>query len=234
MRRAWLCALLVATPPAGFSPGAVAGQAPPLPVTVSADLGFRSRYLFAGIPFATGEVVNAKVTVVRGGLTLNAFTNHDVDASDITEADVWGDYYVQLSPLVGAFAGGALYNFKYPTGWEATPELYAGLTLGVPLAPTIYFAHDFDLGDGSHALFSLSHTAPLGEGDATLTAAGNVDYNDDYYLPGSSFAYASLAVSLGIPVGTVTLSPMFLLQQALDEDRFDDFEVGGINVLVAF
>jgi len=27
---------------------------------------------------------------------------------------------------------------------------------------------------------------------------------------------------------------MFLLQQALDEDRFDDFEVGGINVLVAF
>ena len=32
----------------------------------------------------------------------------------------------------------------------------------------------------------------------------------------------------------MTLSPMILLQRALDEDRFEDFEVGGLNVHIVF
>jgi len=231
MRKAWLSALL-ATSLTSFDQEPLAAQGPP--VVVSADLDFKTRYLFAGIPFAADEVGQATVTVGRGGLTFNAFTVYDVDASDVTEADIWGDYYAQVSPLLGAFVGAALYNFKIAGAWEATPEVYGGLTLATPLTPTLYFARDFDLGDGSHVTFSLSQAVPLGAGGATLTAAGNVDYNDDYYLPGSSFAYADVSLSLGIPVGNMTLSPMILLQRALDEDRFEDFEVGGLNVHIVF
>ena len=147
MRKAWLSALL-ATSLTSFGQEPLAAQG--APVVVSADLDFKTRYLFAGIPFAADEVGQAKVTVGRRGLTFNAFTVYDVDASDITEADIWGDYYAQVSPRLGAFVGAALYNFKIAGVWEATPEVYGGLTLATPLTPTLYFARDFDLGDGSH------------------------------------------------------------------------------------
>jgi len=199
----------------------------PVPVTVGADLDFKTRYLFAGIPFATGEVIQGTVTVGYGSFTFNAFTNYDIDIEDISEGDVWGDYYYQLSPMIGAFVGGAIYNFKIAGTWELTPELYGGLTVNVPGSPTLYAAHDFDLAKGSHVTFTMSHGVPVGI--ATVTAVGNIDYNDGYYRVGSSFSYADLNVSVAIPVGNLTISPSVTLLQGLDDD-FDEQAVAGINV----
>jgi hypothetical protein len=125
-------------------------------------MNFKTRYLFAGIPFAADEVTQAQITVASGSFTFNAFSVYDVDASDVTEGDIWGDYYRQLSPAVGLFVGAAVYNFKILGEWDPTAEAYGGLVFTGPLNPTVYFAHDFDLGDGSHAMFSLSHSVPLG------------------------------------------------------------------------
>jgi hypothetical protein len=200
-----------------------------VPVTIGADLDFKTRYLFAGIPFATGEVIQGKVTVGYNGLTVNAFTNYDVDAGDISEGDVWADYYHQFNAIIGGFVGGAIYNFKILGNWEATPELYAGITASVLGNPTLYFAHDFDLTTGSHATFTLSHGVPVDI--ATVTAVGNLDYNDGYYREGSSFSYADLNVSVAIPLGHWTITPMVTLLQGLDDD-FDDQAVAGVNVHV--
>lgn len=219
---------------AGVLPAPASAQGAPLPLSVSAEAAFKSRYLFAGIPFAEDEVLQAKVVVGAGAFTFNGFSVYGVEEGDVIEADVWGDYYVQLAPQVGAFVGAALYNFELADGWEATPELYGGLTVAVPLNPTLYVAHDFHLGDGSHILFSLSHAVPLGTSGATLGAATNVDYNDDYWVAGSSFAFVDLVLSLGLPVGNVTLTPMFQVQRAIDEERFGDFELFGLTASVAF
>lgn len=189
--------------------------------TVTAELAYKSKYLFAGIPFAADDVTQARVTVGVGSLTLNGFSVYDLDASKVTEADVYGDYYMQLGPAVGAFVGGALYNFKLVDGWEATPELYGGLVFTAPLNPVLYAAHDFDLGDGTHVTLMLSHDVPLGESGLSLGLAGNIDYNDGYYSTVSGFSYADLSASLGIPVGPVTISPMVLVQRLLD-DAFTD------------
>lgn len=203
------------------------------PVTVSAQAEFKTKYLFAGIPFAADEVTQAKVTIGRGAFTLNGFSVYDHDASDVTEGDVYGDYYTQLSPRVGAFVGAAVYNFKIADEWELTPEVYAGLVLSAPLNPTLYFAHDFDLGDGNHFMLTLSHEIPLGIGGATLSLAGNIDYNNDYYRDGSDFSFADVVVYLGIPVGPLTVSPMFQLQRGIDDD-FTDEEVFGIKASMVF
>lgn len=211
-------------------PGVASAQSP---VTASGELTFLSHYLFAGIPFAAGEVSQATVTVASGGLTGNAYAVYDYDADDVTEADVWGDYYFQAAPALGVFAGAALYSFKYATGWESTPELYGGVVLTAPLSPTLYVAHDFDLGDGTHAMLMVSHSVPLGTGGATLDLAGNVDYNDSYYTEISGFSYADVGASIGIPVGPLTVSPLVIIQLAID-DTFVDEEVFGVRASMTF
>jgi hypothetical protein len=218
-------------------PTAVTSQTP---VTVSAELAFRSKYLFAGIPFAAEQVQQALVSVGMGSFTVYGFTTWDIDAEDITEADIYADYYRQVTPLLGFFVGGALYNFDFGPdggGWQATPELYAGAVLGVLLSPTLYVAHDFDLGDGTHVLASVSHSVPLGEGGVSLDLAGNVDYNAEYWTPANGFSYFDVRAGLGVPVGPVTISPIVIVQRRIN-DAFDgyivDEEVFGITASVTF
>lgn len=189
------------------------------PITTTAEINFLSDYFFAGIPFAAGEVSQARVSVATpGGLTVNGFAVYDYDASDLSEFDLYGDYYTQLAPTVGLFVGAALYNFNLVTGWESTPEVYGGLVFTAPLNPTLYVAHDFDLGDGTHATLMLSHSAPLGASGATLDLTGNLDYNNNYYLDFSGIGYGDVGVSVGIPVGRITISPMARLLVAMDDE----------------
>ena len=44
-----------------------------LPVSVAAEVGFRTKYFFAGIPFAAEQVTQPKVTATFGSFTLNGF-----------------------------------------------------------------------------------------------------------------------------------------------------------------
>jgi len=208
-----------------------AAQDNPAAVTVGADLEFKTRYLFAGIPFSAGEVIQAKITVGHAGWTLNAFTNYDLEAEEFSEGDVWAEYYHQFNDKVGGFLGAALYNFKIAASWEPTVELYAGLTANLPGNPTLYFAHDFALTTGNHVTFTLSHGIPVEA--ATVSVAGNIDYNNGYYREGSSLSYADLNVSVTVPVGDVTLTPMLTLQEGLHED-FEDQVLGSIKLHVDF
>jgi hypothetical protein len=205
--------------------------------SVSGELAFRSKYLFAGIPFAAHEVQQATVTVAAGSFSFNAFSVYDFDASDVTEADLYADYYVQAAPTVGVFVGGALYNFKISDQWEGTPEVFGGITFSAPLRPTLYVAHDFDLGEGTHAMLSLSHSVPLGASGLTLDLGGDIDYNAEYYTADSGLSFWDLSAAVGIPVGPATISPMFLVQRRLDDvfvGFVPDEELFGVTASMTF
>jgi hypothetical protein len=207
------------------------------PVTWLVELAFRTHYLFAGIPFAAEQVQQAHVAATSGSFTINGFGVYDFDASDVTEADVYADYYRQMNPAVGFYVGGALYSFKFPDGWESTPELYAGLVFTAPLNPILAVAHDFDLGDGTRVTASVSHPIPLAESGAVLTIGADADYNAEYYTAGSGISYVDAHVSIAIPVGAATISPMFLIQRRVD-DAFAGFivdeEVFGVTASFTF
>jgi hypothetical protein len=82
-------------------------------------------------------------------------------------------------------------------------------------------------------MFSLSHSVPLGPGGPTLDVAGNLDYNHDYYRDGSGFSFADFAVSIGIPVGPMTISPTVLVQRSIGDD-FTDEELFGVKAGFVF
>lgn len=211
-----------------------------VPVSGSAELTYKTNYFFSGIPFAADDVTQAHVQVTAGSFTVHGFSTYDHDASDVTELDLYADYYAQLAPAVGGFVGAALYGFKFVDGWKTTPELYAGLVFTAPLNPAVYVAHDFDLGDGTHVMFSVSEEIPLGPSGATLGLGANLDYNDSYWedfwlVSGSEsgFSFADFTASLGIPVGPLTVKPMIIIQRAIHDDFFDD-EVFGVSASIAF
>ena len=207
------------------------GLAAQSPVTVTAELGVRTDYLFAGIPFAAEEVTQATVTVGAGSFTINGFSVFDHAQSRVTEFDLYGDYYFQASETVGLFAGAGLYTF-WLGEWMSTPEVYGGVVLATALTPTLYVAHDFDLGDGTHATLMLSHPVALGE-DLTLNLMGNLDYNDGYYTAISGLSYGSLGAEMDIAAGPFTLKPLFVIQVGID-DTFTNEEVFGISASYTF
>lgn len=234
--RAWTVLALV-TAAVGSAQSASA-QDTATPVTLGAALEFRTRYLFAGIPFSSGAVVNGGIKLGYGGLTLNALTNYDLELEEINEGDVWGDYYHQFNALLGGFVGAALYNFKFLGEWHSTPELYAGLVLAVPGTPTLYFARDFDLTTGDHTVLTLTHAIPAG--NVSVRATGRVEFNNGYYRDfnvryqgeDASFSYADLSISVPVVLGRLTITPMAVFLAALADD-FEDRVVGAVNAQIA-
>jgi hypothetical protein len=219
--------------------------------SITAEVAFKSRYLFAGIPFATvadGAVTQGTLTVSRtvgsaGAVSLYGFGVLDHESENLIERDFYADYYHQVSDLVGVFVGGALYNFLLPkqaggTYWELTPEAYGGIVLATLLSPTLYVAHDFDLGDGTHATLTLSHAVDLGDSGASLTLIGNMDYNAEYYATSKGLSYADIGAALAVPLGPVTVTPSFVVQRRLDDAFESDFvvdeEVFGIAASYTF
>jgi hypothetical protein len=203
-------------------------------VALSADLEFKTRYLFAGIPFSTGEVAQAAMHLGYGTWTFHVFTNYDFDMEEINEGDVWGDYYHQFNDKLGGFVGGAVYNFKFSTGWDLTPELYGGLVLYVAGTPTLYYARDFDLTTGDHTVLTLTHGIPAGT-NVTVQATGRIEYNNGYYRfdpSRSSFSYADLNIAVPIALEQVTFTPWVALIGALADD-FEDDVIGGLKVQFA-
>lgn len=202
-----------------------------IPVTLGADLDYRTRYLFAGVPFSTGGVIQGAISVGYGSWTFNAFTNYDFDTEEINEADVWGDYYYQFNDKLGGFVGGAAYSFKFATtGWDLTPEIYGGLVLYVTGTPTLYYARDFDLTTGDHTVLTLTHGIPAGT-NVTVQATGRIEYNNGYYRfdpSRSDFSYADLNVSVPIALTKVTIKPMLILVGAIADD-FEDRVIFGVN-----
>lgn len=212
-------------------------------VTASADLTMKSRYLFAGMVFWKGPMTQPKVTVSatsgNGTLTVNggAVYMHG-DYNEVMELDLWGDYYYQVSDRVGAYVGGGYYNFKdylEPGEYAGSPEVYGGLVFYVPLTPSVYVAREFDLTEGTHVTFSLSHSVPVSEGGVSLNFEGRLDYNQEYYFDDSGFSFADLAATLDIPAGPITFSPMVAVQMGIaDEAYFGDWGLFGLKASAAF
>ena len=200
-------------------------------LTIGADLEYRSRYLFSGMPFSMGSVMQAKLALGYSGFTFNAFTNYDFNTSEFNEGNVSADYYHQYSEMIGVYVGGANYNFKNfvkEGEWDPTYEFYAGISTNFPGNPALHYARDFKLADGGQILgLTLSHEAPVGA--VTIIGTGNIVYNDNYYRVGSNISHLDLSISVRSQLGRFTVTPMITYQEAIADD-FDDFWVGVLTI----
>ena len=137
-RRLWqvTAAALLCTAMVGF-----AEEAESVSVGVTTDL--LSKYIWRGQNVVDDWVLQPSVSVGYKGLTASVWANLDlmgdwVDDGEISEVDYTLDYSNTFGgqDVLGYSVGMIYYDFPN-TPWEATTEVYGGLTAALPLSPTI-------------------------------------------------------------------------------------------------
>jgi hypothetical protein len=211
----------------------LAGEEDGVSVGVAADLF--SKYVWRGQNLVDDWVLQPGASVGYKGFTGSVWgdmdlTGETVDDGEFNEIDYAIDYSNTLPGLdiLGYSVGMIYYDFPN-TDFDATSEVYGGLTADVPLSPTIRAYYDFDEIDGAYVQLSAGHTIEKITQwredcycDAALGASlgyGSSGYNDGYFGVDDA-ALNDLTLSAGLPIclGPLTIRPSVAYSTMLDDD----------------
>jgi hypothetical protein len=146
-----------------------------------------------------------------------------------TEADYTLDYTFAVSRRVKLSLGTIRYTFPH-TGFPTTQEVYAGVALDLPLAPTLKVYRDVDEANGHYASFAVSHTVAnlarfSDKAAMSLALSASVGYGDAkhnrFYYAGSGAGPADLTLSVGLPItigNHLTIKPGLVYAALLDPE----------------
>ncbi len=162
-------------------------------VSISAETDYFSKYVWRGLLLTDGSVFQPSVTADYAGFSFNVWASMDwVDANDnqgqINELDFTAGYGWEVDRFSLA-AGLVHYTFPH-TDYAVTTELYWGVGVDAPLAPSVIVSWDVDQANGLYVTFDISHSVDiplrsevvaLGVEFAAGTAFGSSNYNEYYY-----------------------------------------------------
>jgi len=223
-------------------------------LSIGADVTFSSKYVWRGLLLTDGPVMQAGATVAWKGLSLNLWGNLDLDdvngnRGEFNEMDITLDYTHELiGPLSGS-VGLVFYDFPN-TPFNATTEIYAGLSADVLLQPSLTAYFDIDEADGVYLSLDVGHSFELPDLAENVSAAldlsagfgwGDADYNR-FYFGAASSGFSDFHSSLSLPISLgeyVTVAPSVGYHCVLDDDLRagvvdDDNIVYGITLSVSF
>jgi uncharacterized protein (TIGR02001 family) len=236
------------------------GAAPASAVSVGADMGVYSQYVWRAVPQTSGKpAVQGDVSVdIGGGLSAgvwfsNAYTVTTSTSAanggtvDVDEFD-WTLDYSGSSGMFGYSVGGILYSYLYD-GPSNFGEVYLGGSLDTMLAPTltIYYTVS-DSGNmaylGGDTWIDLGVSASGGGFDYSGTLsfvswASDSTRSSDIYNDG--LTDVALGVSKDLTAGDVTVTPSITVtipvgSTASDDERYiygvavDPSFIAGVNV----
>jgi hypothetical protein len=200
---------------------------------VGADL--LSKYVWRGQNVVDDWVVQPSASIGYKGFTGSVWGDVDlrgevVDEGELNEID-WSLDYSNAFPgqdVLGYSLGVIYYDFPN-TPWEATSEVYGGLTANVPLSPTIRAYYDFDEIDGAYVQLSVGHTIEKiirwrDDGYCDLQAGaslgyGSSGYNEGYFgVDDSALNDLTLTAAVPICLGKWTVKPTVAYSTMLDDD----------------
>lgn len=134
------------------------------PLTLSAESGVFSQYVWRGILETDGPVLQNSVTAGWRGAHLNVWTNQDLDSAngrrgEFAEVDFDAGYDRSLKKAVVS-AGAIHYTFPNTLS-AANTELYAGVTLKALLMPSVKAFFNVGSIHGSYLTFDVSRAVSL-------------------------------------------------------------------------
>ena len=199
------------------------------PLTLEAEVALFSRYVWRGQRLTDDPVFQPDVTVGWGDVSLNVWASMDltdVNGNELEFSEV--DFTLEVGReittepcSVRLFGGAILYTFPN-TAFDSTLELFAGIALGVPLAPSLTVYQDVQEIDGTYVELGLHHDVALPLGRLSLGAAlgwGGESYNDGYWGVRAA-GLNDLRVTAGWPVELEgwTIEPSIAFSALLDDD----------------
>jgi uncharacterized protein (TIGR02001 family) len=211
----------------------------------TAGVDINSAYVWRGITFNDGVVIQPSIDVAKGGFGLNVWGNLDLDDynntledGEFSEIDLTLSYGHSLESVDVSIG---YIEYLFPAGGEGTREIFAGAAISPTdnLSAGIDIYYDIDEVDDIYASLSLGYGITLSEqlgmeigasaGYAGEDASAGEDSGlHDYNLYVSASYAASDALSIGATLGYV---------DSFDDDVLPDQDVdlyGGINLMYAF
>ncbi|MDH4226783.1 MAG: hypothetical protein OEV59_03380 [Deltaproteobacteria bacterium] len=225
--------------------------------TASGSVDWLTTYVWRGMNLGGNEgVIQPSATIVYDGhYSFNLWSNYDNERGEMTETDYTASYVRELGPI-GLTLGFIHYGIDDGDVDYDSQEVYVTLSASkLPLAPTLSYYHDIDLGEGGYASLAISQsfelTSKLSFGLGALAGFnfGNALMETDYDGDGEVDDFSGLyngEVSANLPYKVndkVTITPKVAYSFPLGEDAgrairalsFDgDRQVvyGGINISI--
>jgi len=223
--------------------------------TATAALDANSAYVWRGMTFNDGFVLQPSMDVSHNGFAFNVWGNYDLDDYDDTletnrfsEIDLTGSYAFKLGK-VDASVG--IIHYLFPEASDDadsnTTEVFAGLSydLGAGFAISTKVYYDFDAVEDFYITAGLGYTYSIND-KTTLGLSGLISYAGedfaDYYAGGtdSGFYNYLLTASLKYMVtDAFGIGANINFTESMDDDVLTDESVdttvfGGINLTYTF
>jgi hypothetical protein len=219
--------------------------------TATAALDANSAYVWRGLTFNDGFVLQPSMDVSAGGFAFNVWGNLDVDDyngavddGEFSEVDLTATYAFKLG-AVDASVG--VIEYLFPGGADATTELFAGLGYsfggGFTISTKLYYdvdqVSDYYLTAGLGYSYSINDKTTLGLA-GTIAYAGE-DFADFYAggIDGGFFNYTLTASMKYMVTEAFGVGASINYTDSMDEDVLPDETVdttvyGGVSLTYTF
>ncbi|WP_319586415.1 MltA-interacting MipA family protein [uncultured Desulfobulbus sp.] len=248
MKRLFSMAALVA-----LATGGAASQA--TAATATAALDANSAYVWRGLTFNNGFVLQPSMDVSHNGFAFNVWGNYDVDDYDgalndnrFSELDLTGSYAFKLGS-VDASVG--VIHYLFPEAAEGaddyTTELFAGLSydLGAGFAISTKLYYDIDAVSDYYITAGLGYTYSIND-KTTLGLSGLISYAGEdfssYYAGGTDSGFFNYTLTTSVKymvTDAFGIGANINLTDSLDDNALPDEAVhtnvfGGISLTYTF
>ena len=229
---------------AALTLGSVPALAEEDSLSVSADVGVFSQYVWRGYAFSDDSIViQPSATVSYKGFSMNLWGNLDTDYgddADFNETDLTFSYdwsYDTVSMGVG-------YIF-YGLEGEDSMELYYTIGFDTILAPSITIYRDIDAFKGWYISLGIGHSIALTD-EVSLDLSGSVGYYDLDDVDYSELHDGTIGASMTFPVNDyISITPSLTYTFGLSSEAKDDIELvsadgesdhfyGGVTCSISF
>ena len=215
--------------------------------TVAMDVN--SAYVWRGITFNDGMVLQPSVDVTKGGFGINVWGNIDMDDYDDTldsgefsEVDLTLSYGFDLDPLSISFG---YIEYLFPAGGDGTREIYTtlGFTIYKSLGAEVSLYYDIDEVEDLYVNFALAYNIPVSDA-FSLDLGASAGYAGEDASIGGENGFSNYLLSIGGTYSAseaLSISGSFHYTDSLDEDVLPDGPYaqdvnffGGVSVAYAF
>ncbi len=229
--------------------GGVVTQAAAADVTAALDTN--TAYVWRGLTFNDGFVLQPSIDVAANGFAVNVWSNFDLDdydgaveSGEFSEVDLAGSYSHKIGP-VNASVG--IVEYLFPAGADSTGEIFAGLGMdvgaGFSVSSKLYY--DYDQVDDFYVTAGVGYSYTINE-PTTLGLSGTISYaGEDFaeiYAGGTDSGFFNYLLTASVKymvTDALGVSANINYTDSMDKDVLPDDAVdttvfGGISLTYAF
>ena len=183
------------------------------PYWASFQVKFANQYLWRGFVANDSPSLQPELTIGYRGFSITSWSNFSRRAKN---GQSWTEQTLHFAyrRRLGHFTGRLGWRTKtFPNldrrQGKYTNEIYAGFSHADALHPSVTVHRDVQKGNGWYYYLSVGPSVPSPHG-VSITPLIGLGINQHLFIPQTTISNLDLGLSIGVPLGPVSVSPFFL------------------------